>query len=203
VIKEKCCIGTFCHLHPNVILYENTQLKNNVILHSGVVVGSDGFGYVRNKDKIYKFPQMGKVIIEDDVEIGSNCTIDKGSLSDTIIGQSSKIDNLCQIAHNVKIGKNFIMAAQSGIAGSTIIGDNVTVSGQVAITDNIKIGHNVTIGGKSTVIGSVADNAVIWGSPAREIKQTKKQLAVLSWMTKNFSNLSKLIKQKKQNSPAS
>lgn len=196
VIKKNCSLGNFCHLHPRVVLYENTVLKNNVILHSGVVVGSDGFGYVKEKGEIYKFPQLGKVTIEEDVEIGANSTIDKGSLDDTIIGSNTKIDNLCHIAHNVKIGKNVIMAAQCGIAGSTVIEDNVTMSGQIAVTDNVRVGKNVVIGGKSAIIGDIKDNAVVWGNPARPIAQTKKQMAVLSWLTKNFSLLSKAVKVK-------
>jgi UDP-3-O-[3-hydroxymyristoyl] glucosamine N-acyltransferase len=198
VIKKDCKIGQECHLYPNVVLYENTILKNKVILHGGVVAGSDGFGYVRDRGEIYKFPQLGTVVIEDDVEIGANTTIDRGSLGCTVIGEGSKIDNLCHIAHNVKIGKKVIMAAQCGIAGSTVIGDNVTMSGQVAVIDNITIGQNVSIGGQSGVIGDIKENAAIWGSPARGVKQTKKQMAVLSWLSKNFSILSKMIKDKDQ-----
>jgi len=195
VIKKDCIIGASCHLYPRVVLYENIELKNNVILHAGVVVGSDGFGYIKDKNVIHKFPQLGRVIIEENVEIGANSTIDRGSLDDTVIGANSKIDNLCHIAHNVKIGKNFIMAGQSGIAGSSIIGDNVTMSGQVAVTDNVTIGNNVVIGGKSAVIGNIDDNTVVWGNPARPLAQTKRQMAVLSWLTKNFSSLSKIVKE--------
>jgi len=189
VIKKNCEVGSFCHIYPNVTLYENTKLRKNVILHSGVVVGSDGFGYVKDKGKIYKFPQLGKVVIEDDVEIGSNTTIDRGSLSDTVIGAGTKIDNLCQIAHNVKIGKNVLMAAQCGISGSTCIGNDVTMGGQAGIVDNVTIGDNVIIGAKSAVIGNVENGAVIWGIPARPIVQTKRQMAVLSWLTKNFKSI--------------
>ena len=186
VIKKNCEIGSFCRIYPNVTLYENTKLQKNVALHSGVVVGSDGFGYVKDKGKIYKFPQLGRVIIEDDVEIGSNTSIDRGSLSDTVIGAGTKIDNLCQIAHNVRIGKNVLIAAQCGISGSTVIGDNVTMGGQVGIVDNVTIGDNVVIGAASAVIGSIEKDTVIWGVPARPIAQTKRQMAVLSWLTKNF-----------------
>jgi len=191
VIKRNCEIGSFCHIYPNVTLYENTKLQKNVILHSGVVVGSDGFGYVKDKGKIYKFPQLGKVIIEDDVEIGANTAIDKGSLSDTVIGAGTKIDNLCQIAHNVKIGKNCLMAAQCGISGSTVVGDNVNMGGQAGIVDNVIIGDNVMIGAKSAVIGNVKSGMTVWGIPARPIAQTKRQMAVLSWVTKNFKTLSR------------
>jgi UDP-3-O-[3-hydroxymyristoyl] glucosamine N-acyltransferase len=183
-----------CRINPNVVLHENTILKNKVVLHSGVIVGSDGFGYVRDQGNIYKFPQLGTVVIEDGVEIGSNTTIDRGSLGCTVIGAGTKIDNLCHIAHNVKIGKNVIMAAQCGIAGSTVIGDNVTMSGQVAVIDNVTVGQNVSIGGQSGVIGNIEENSAIWGSPARGARQTKKQMAVLSWLTRNFNVLSKMIK---------
>lgn len=194
VIKKNCEINSFCHICPNVTLYENTKLQKNVILHSGVVVGSDGFGYVKDRGKVYKFPQLGRVIIEDDVEIGSNTTIDRGSLSDTVIGAGSKIDNLCQIAHNVKIGKNCLMAAQCGISGSTVIGDNVNMGGQVGIVDNVTVGDNVMIGAKSAVIGNVKSGTTVWGIPARPIAQSKRQMAVLSWMTKNFKKVSRIAK---------
>jgi len=195
VIKKNCEIGSLCHIHPNVTLYENVKLHKNVILHSGVVVGSDGFGYVKEKGKIYKFPQLGRVIIEDDVEIGANTTIDRGSLSDTIVGAGTKIDNLCQIAHNVKLGKNVLMAAQCGISGSTVIGDNVTMGGQVGIKDNVTIGDDVMIGGKSGVIGNLAKGSVVWGFPARPLNQVKKQMAVLSWLAQNFSLVSRSLKK--------
>ena len=197
VIKKNCSIGSRCHFYPNVVLYENMVLKNNIVLHGGVVVGSDGFGYVKDQGQIHKFPQLGRVIIEDNVEIGANTTIDRGSLNDTIIGAGSKIDNLRQIAHNVKLGKNVLMAAQSVIAGSSTIGDNVYMSGQVGIVDNVSVGKNVIIGGQSCVIGDIKDNAVVWGMPARPIAQTKKQMAALAWITKNFSIFSKMIKDKK------
>jgi len=184
-IKKNCEIGSFCRIYPNVTLYDNTKLQKNVTLHSGAVIGSDGFGYVKDKGKIYKFPQLGKVIIEDDVEIGANTTIDRGSLSDTVIGSGTKIDNLCQIAHNVKIGKNGLIAAMCGISGGTIIGDNVTIGGQAGIADNLTIGDDVTIGAASVVIGSIRKGSVIWGYPARAIVQTKRQMAILSRLTKN------------------
>lgn len=195
VIKKNCEIGPSCHIYPNVTLYENTKLKNNVILHSGVVLGADGFGYVKENNKIYKFPQLGRVIVEEDVEIGANTTIDRGSLGDTVIGAGSKIDNLCQIAHNVKIGKNVIMAAQTGVSGSSIIKDNVTMGGQVGIADNLTVGENVMVGAQSGIIGDIKDGQIIWGTPARPAAQAKRQMAVLSWLTKNFKLLSKFLKR--------
>ncbi|MCX5679607.1 MAG: UDP-3-O-(3-hydroxymyristoyl)glucosamine N-acyltransferase [Candidatus Omnitrophica bacterium] len=194
-IKKNCKIGSFCRIYPNVTLYDNTELQKNVTLHSGAVIGSDGFGYVKDKGKIYKFPQLGKVIIEDDVEIGANTTIDRGSLSDTVIGAGSKIDNLCQIAHNVKIGKNGLIAAQCGISGGTIIGDNVTMGGKVGIADNLMIGDDVTMGAASVVIGSIKKGSVVWGYPARSIAHTKRQMAILSRLTKNSRKANSLGKR--------
>jgi len=159
VLKKNSRIGSFCHIYPNVTLYENTKLGVNVILHAGAVIGSDGFGYVKDGGKIYKFPQLGSVIIEDNVEIGANTTVDRGSLSDTVIGAGTKIDNICQIAHNVKIGKNVLIAAQCGISGSTVIGNDVTMGGQAGAADNITIGDNVTVGAGSAIIGDIEKNS--------------------------------------------
>ena len=195
VIKKGSRIGSFSHIYPNVTLYDNTTLGKNVIIHAGAVIGADGFGYVKEGGKIYKFPQLGSVIIEDNVEIGANTTIDGGSLSNTVIGSGTKIDNLCQIAHNVKIGKNVLMASLCGIAGSTVIGNDVTMGGQAGVTDNASVGNNVIIGGGSAVIGDVEDNAVVWGFPARPIAQAKRQIAVLSWLTENFRAISKIVKK--------
>ena len=195
VVKKNCRLGPLCRIYSNVTLYEGTVLGVSVILHSGAVIGSDGFGYVKDKGKIYKFPQTGKVIIEDNVEVGANTTIDRGSMNDTFIGAGTKIDNLCQVAHNVKIGKNCLIAAQSGISGSTVIGDDVTIAGQVGIVDNITIGSNVIIGGGSSVIGPLRDGEVVWGAPARPIAQTKRQMAVLSWLTKRFEAIAKLLRE--------
>jgi len=184
-IKKNCEIDSFCHIYPNVTLYENTKLQKNVTLHSGVVIGSDGFGYVKDKDKIYKFPQLGRVIVENNVEIGSNTTIDRGSLSDTVIGAGTKIDNLCQIAHNVKMGKNCLIAAQCGISGSATLGDNVTMGGQSGIADNLTIGDNVIIAAKTGVIGNLKSGATVLGFPARPIAQAKRQMAILARLSKD------------------
>ena len=194
VVKKNSEIGSFCHIYPNVTLYENIKIRKNVVLHAGAVIGSDGFGYVKDGGKIYKFPQLGSVTIEDNVEIGANTTVDRGSLSDTVIGAGTKIDNICQIAHNVKIGKNVLIAAQCGISGSTVIGNDVTMGGQAGVIDNITIGDNVTIGAKSAVIGDIEKGSVVWGIPARPITQTKRQMAILAWLAKNFKALSRIIK---------
>nr|HPM43763.1 UDP-3-O-(3-hydroxymyristoyl)glucosamine N-acyltransferase [Candidatus Omnitrophota bacterium] len=133
--------------------------------------------------------------IEDEVEIGANTTIDRGSLSDTVIGSGTKIDNLCQIAHNVKLGKNVLIAALTGISGSTVIKDNVTMGGQVGIADNLTIHEDVRIAAKSGIIGDIRKGETIWGVPGRPISQTKRQMAALAWLAKNFHAVSKLIKK--------
>jgi UDP-3-O-[3-hydroxymyristoyl] glucosamine N-acyltransferase len=194
VIKKNCKTGMQCRIFPNVTLYENTIIGNNVILHSGVVIGADGFGYVKEKGTIYKFPQLGNVIIKDNVEIGSNTTIDRGSLGNTVIGENSKIDNLCQIAHNVQIGKNVIIAAAAAIGGSVIIKDDVTMGGEVGIADNVTVGKNVIVGGRSGITYDIEDGSTIWGTPARPATQVKRELVVLSWITKNIKQFKKLIK---------
>ena len=194
VIKKNCRIGYRSRIHPNVTLYAKTIVGKNVTIHSGAVIGSDGFGYVKEKGEIFKFPQLGKVIIEDEVEIGANTTIDRGSLSDTVIGAGTKIDNLCQIAHNVKIGKNVLIAALTGISGSTVIKDNVTMGGQVGIADNLTIHEDVRIAAKSGIIGDIEKGETIC-IPGRLIFQTKRQMAALSWLAKNFQAVSKLIKK--------
>ena len=135
VIGQGAAIGSDTVLHANVHIYPGVRIGNRVVIHAGTVIGADGFGYVFADGRHQKFPQLGRVIIEDDVEIGSNSTIDRGSLGDTIIGQGTKIDNLVQIAHNVRIGRHCVIAAQAGIAGSSTIGDYVVLAGQVGISE--------------------------------------------------------------------
>jgi UDP-3-O-[3-hydroxymyristoyl] glucosamine N-acyltransferase len=159
-------VGDDCVLHANVVIREGCRVGNRVILHPGVVVGSDGFGYAREGNTRVKIPQVGCVKIEDDVEIGANTTIDRATLGQTIIGRGTKIDNLVQIAHNVTIGENSVIAAQAGIAGSTRIGHNVTLAGQVGVVNHIQIGDGATIGPQSGVPRSVAPGAVLSGGIA-------------------------------------
>jgi UDP-3-O-[3-hydroxymyristoyl] glucosamine N-acyltransferase len=159
-------VGEDCVLHANVVVREGCRVGNRVILHAGVVVGSDGFGYAREGNVRVKIPQVGIVKIEDDVEIGANTTIDRATLGQTVIGRGTKIDNLVQIAHNVTIGEDSVIAAQAGIAGSTRIGDNVTLAGQVGVVNHIQIGNGATIGPQSGVAQSVAPGAVLSGGVA-------------------------------------
>jgi len=168
-------IGNNVVLKPNVVIYPGTVIGNNVIIHAGSVVGSDGFGYVNKEGKHYKIPHIGRVVIEDDVEIGANTCIDRAFIGETVIGKGTKIDNLVQIAHNVKIGKNVIIVSQAGIAGSTEIGNNVIIAGQAGIVDHAKIGDNVVIMAKAGVEDrEVPPNKVLLGIPARDALEQKR-----------------------------
>jgi len=165
-VGEGCSIGDDSILHSNVSVYPGMVIGQRVILHSGVVVGSDGFGYAKEGKKNVKIPQVGKVIIEDDVEIGSNTSIDRGALGNTVIQRGVKIDNLAQIAHNVLIGEDSIIVAQVGISGSTKIGSNVTLAGQVGLAGHIHIGDNVQVGAQSGVGQDLPPGQAYSGSPA-------------------------------------
>ena len=170
VIKQNVHIGKNCIIGSNVVI-ENSLLGDNIIIKSGTLIGQTGFGFNFEKKKRIKFPHIGRVIIENDVLIGSFCTIDRGSLTDTVIGEFTAIDNQVQIAHNVKIGNHCMIAAQSGIAGSTIIGNNVKIGGQTGISGHLSIGNNVRIGGKSGVIADIDDNQTVMGYPAKSIRE--------------------------------
>lgn len=168
-------IGSDCVLHPGVVLYPGSRLQNRVILHAGVVIGGDGFGYVFAEGRHQKFPQIGGVTIEDDVEIGSNSTVDRGSLGTTVIGAGTKIDNLVQIAHNVRIGRHTVIAAQTGISGSVEIGDYVVIGGQVGIGDHVRIESRAVIGSGTGILPGkiIHEGSVVWGTPARPLTEIK------------------------------
>jgi UDP-3-O-[3-hydroxymyristoyl] glucosamine N-acyltransferase len=159
-------IGKNCKIDSGARIYDYCIIGDNCVIHSNTVVGGDGFGFQPTPDGFKKIPQLGNVIIEDDVEIGSNCSIDRATIGSTIIGKGTKIDNLIQIAHNVKIGQNNVIAAQAGIAGSTVIGNWNQIGGQVGIVGHIKIGNQVRIQAQSGVSSSVNDKETLYGSPA-------------------------------------
>ena len=162
-LGDRVEVGNDCVLHPNVVVSDGCRLGNKVILHAGVVIGSDGFGYAGSGDQRVKIPQVGIVEVEDNVEIGANTTIDRATLGRTLIGRGAKIDNLVQIAHNVSVGENSVIAAQVGIAGSTKLGKNVTLAGQVGVVNHIEIGDGATIGPQSGVPQSVPAGALLSG----------------------------------------
>lgn len=197
-IGENCSIGEDSILYPNVSVYSGTFIGKRVILHSGVVVGSDGFGYVKEGQRNVKIPQVGKVVIEDDVEIGANTTIDRATLGKTIIRRGVKIDNLVQVAHNVTIGEDSIIVAQVGISGSTKIGKNVTLAGQVGVVGHIEIGDNVMVGAQSGVTHDLPANQGFSGSPALPHREFLRAITVfpkLPEMRKNLIEVEKRLKR--------
>lgn len=167
-------IGQGCLIYPNVTIREKINVGQRVIIHSGTVIGCDGFGFANVKGVNVKIPQIGTVEIGDDVEIGANVTIDRARFDKTVIGEGTKIDNLVQIAHNVRIGKNCIIVSQAGISGSTILEDNVTVAGQAGLVGHITIGKNSIVAAKSGVSNSIPPDSVYWGFPAKPIDEAKK-----------------------------
>jgi UDP-3-O-[3-hydroxymyristoyl] glucosamine N-acyltransferase len=170
-------LGEGCQLYPRVTLYPGARLGNRVVLHAGVVIGSDGFGYVRGPDRQWKFPQLGGVQIDDEVEIGANTTIDRGSLGTTRIEQDVKIDNLVQVAHNVVIGQHAVIAAQTGISGSCVVERDAVLGGQVGVGDHVVIGRGAVCGGGTGILPGkkIRAGQTVWGTPARPLAEFKKQ----------------------------
>ncbi|MGH9607953.1 MAG: UDP-3-O-(3-hydroxymyristoyl)glucosamine N-acyltransferase [Terracidiphilus sp.] len=193
VIGRGVRIGEFCRIYPRAVLYPGTELGNWVVVHSGAVLGADGFGYVRDSTSgaYTKFPQQGTLTIEDDVEIGANSTIDRGALAETRIRRGAKIDNLVHIGHNCDIGEDVILVALTGISGSSTIGKGALLAGQVGIGDHVKVGAGVILGGQAGVFtGATVSNeglkpgTVLWGTPARPLKQVLREQAVLARLAK-------------------
>jgi UDP-3-O-[3-hydroxymyristoyl] glucosamine N-acyltransferase len=178
-IGRGSCIGANCVLHPRVTLYAGTHLSDRVEIHSGAVIGSDGFGYVFGEGRYWKFPQVGKIEIASDVEIGANTTIDRGSLETTDIATGVKIDNLVQIAHNVRIGAHTVIAAQTGISGSSTIGKRVLIGGQVGIADHCTLEDGAVAGAQAGIPTgkTIRAGQIVWGTPARPLYKFKTQYA--------------------------
>jgi UDP-3-O-[3-hydroxymyristoyl] glucosamine N-acyltransferase len=195
-VGDNVRVGKNCTFHPNIFVEDNCTIGDNVILHSGVIIGADGFGYVRDGEKGYvKFPQIGTVIIEDDVEIGANTCVDRGALGETRIGEGTKIDNLVQIAHNVRIGKRVIIAAQTGISGSTVIEDDCVIGGQVGMGDHATVKSGAVIGSQAGVLpGKIVRSGVWWGTPVQPLDEYKRQNA----MVKGLGRLREEIKALKK-----
>src|ERR1700683_615107 len=192
-------IGEKCRLHPRVTLYSGAKLASRVEVHSGAVIGSDGFGYVFGEGRHWKFPQVGTVEIGQDVEIGSNTTIDRGSLGVTRIEAGVKIDNLVQIAHNVFVGARSIVAAQTGISGSSSLGEGVTLAGQVGIADHCKLEDGAIVGAQGGVPSgkTIRKGQTVWGTPARPLTKFKKQYAALARLPDLIQRIEKIEKAKR------
>ena len=197
-IGDNSNIGNNCTLFSGVKIYSETEIGNNCVLHSGVIVGSDGFGFAPNKEGVYnKVPQTGNVIIEDYVDVGSATTIDRATLGSTIIRKGVKLDNQIQIAHNVEIGENTVIAAQCGIAGSSKIGKNCMLGGQVGVSGHITIGDNVKIGAQSGITKNIKSNSTLMGTPAFDFSDFNKSYVYfrkLPNLVKTLHTLEKNIK---------
>ncbi len=195
VVLKNVEIGEDCVLYPNVSIREDCKIGNRVILHNGVVIGSDGFGFAPFNGVYHKIPQIGNVIIEDDVEIGANSTIDRATTGSTIIHRGCKLDNLVQVAHNVKIGEHTAIAAQTGIAGSAEIGKNVIIAGQVGIVGHIKIHDKVIIAAQSGITKSVPEGQVMFGSPALPMQKQKRIEVTMRHLPELMTRIRELEKE--------
>jgi UDP-3-O-[3-hydroxymyristoyl] glucosamine N-acyltransferase len=192
-------IGDNTILYAGVIVYSDNIIGNNCTIHGGVVIGADGFGFAPQQDKNYKkIAQIGNVVIEDDVEIGSNTTIDRATLGSTIIRRGVKLDNLIQVAHNVEIGENTVIAAQVGISGSTKIGKNCMIAGQVGFAGHLVIGDDVKVGAQSGVPGDIPDGATVLGAPAQDISLQKRSLIYFKNLPSLVSRIADLEKKVKK-----
>lgn len=188
-IGKNCIIGKNVKIFPNVSVYDETIIGDGTIIHSGVVIGADGFGFIEDNGEIIKIPQIGNVKIGKNVEIGANTTIDRASFGATVIDDDVKIDNLVQIAHNVKIGKGTIVASQTGIAGSTKIGKYCLIAGQVGFVDHLVIGDFVKIGAQAGVAKDLPDKSEVTGSPARPVKELRKAEAYMMRLEELFKKV--------------
>ncbi len=197
VIGAGVVVGAKCHVYPRAVVYSGTTLDDRVVVHAGAVLGADGFGYVRDaKSGAYtQFPQQGTLHIEDDVEIGANSTVDRGALRETRVGRGTKIDNLVHVGHNCEIGEDVILVALTGISGSSTVGDGAVIAGQVGIGDHAHVGPGVILGGQSGVFnGKTVTNeglrpgTVLFGTPARPLRQVMREQAVLARLAKKTGN---------------
>lgn len=194
-VGENVTIGAETRIYPNVTIYDGIKIGKNVSIHGGTVIGSDGFGYVWDGEKHAKIPQLGTVVIEDNVEIGANVTIDRASLGKTTIKKGAKIDNLVQIAHNVTVGENSIIVSQVGIAGSATIGKNVILAGQTGVRDHVTVGNNVKAGGRTGITKDVPDNMLIMGTPHMPFKEWAKLQGYLNLLPQLFLKIRKFEKK--------
>jgi UDP-3-O-[3-hydroxymyristoyl] glucosamine N-acyltransferase len=192
VIGRASTVGSGCRIFPRAVLYPGTELGDRVVVHAGAVLGADGFGYVRDDEtgEYLQFPQQGKLVIENDVEIGANTTIDRGALEETRIARGAKLDNLVHVGHNVSVGRNAVIAAQTGISGSSSIGNNAILGGQVGIGDHAAVGDGVILGGQAGILPRKkirGSGILFWGTPAQPVKKYLRQLAALARLSRSAS----------------
>jgi UDP-3-O-[3-hydroxymyristoyl] glucosamine N-acyltransferase len=194
-LRADCQLGDDVCLFPNVVLYRQTQLGSRVTIHAGTVIGSEGFGYVLDEGRHRKVLQLGNVVIHDDVEIGANSAIDRGTLGSTVIGAGTKIDNLVHVAHNVVVGRHCLILGQVGFAGSTTLGDYVVVASQSGIADHLKIGNQAMVGAKSGVMRDIPDGGRVLGIPAAPDRQAKRQMIAIQQLPDLLHRMRDLEKQ--------
>ncbi len=197
-IGNNVSIGESTTIHSNCVIYDYVKIGSNCIIHSGAIIGADGFGYVKDEaGEYHQFPQIGSVVIEDNVEIGANTCIDRGALGETRIGEGTKIDNLVQIAHNVSIGKRVVIAAQTGISGSTVIEDDCVIGGQVGMGDHARVMSGAVIGSQAGVLpGKIVRPGVWWGTPIQPLAEYKRQNAHLKSIARIKEDVRELKKKK-------
>jgi UDP-3-O-[3-hydroxymyristoyl] glucosamine N-acyltransferase len=195
VVGEGVVVGDDVTMWPNVVCYPGTVIGSRVVLHAGVVLGSDGFGYVPTRTAHRKIPHVGRCIIGDDVEIGANTTIDRGSVDDTVVGPGTKIDNLVQIAHNCRIGARCLIMAQVGLAGSTRLEDDVILAGQTGLAGHLTVGRGTRIAAQSGVMGDVPPGSTLFGYPARGHRETMRAIAASFRLAKIVDDLEELVKR--------
>jgi len=195
-LGDNVVVGSECVIHPNVVIYDNVTVGDRVILHAGVVIGADGFGYVRDQQSHHKFPQIGTAIIEDDVELGANTCVDRGALGRTRIGRGTKLDNLVHVGHNCDIGERVIIAGQTGISGSVIIEDDCIIGGQVGFGDHIRVQSGAVIGSKAGVLpGKIVRPGVWWGIPIQPLDEYKRLNAHVGRLPRMREELKELIER--------
>jgi UDP-3-O-[3-hydroxymyristoyl] glucosamine N-acyltransferase len=200
VIGANVTVGDDCVLHPNVVLYDGVTIGSRVILHAGVCIGADGFGYVRHELGYQKFPQIGTVVIDDDVEIGAHSCVDRAALGRTRIGRGTKLDNMVHVGHNCDIGEHVVIAAQTGISGSVVIEDEAVIGGQVGFGDHTRVQKGAVIGSKAGILpGKIVRPGVWWGIPVQPLDQYKRMNAYLNRLPERIKKLEEQIAELKRN----
>lgn len=191
-------VGKDCLIHPNVVVGWGCKIGDRVILHGGTVIGSDGFGFVQHEGRHVKIPHVGIVVVEHDVEMGANCTIDRGTYKQTVIGEGSKLDNMVHIAHNVQVGAYSLMAGQSGIAGTTSVGKYFTVGGQGGVAGHLDLPDHITVGPKSIMTRSGDSGEIYYGFPARPMREWRRAIAQFYGLPKLVSRINRLLKNEEE-----
>jgi UDP-3-O-[3-hydroxymyristoyl] glucosamine N-acyltransferase len=194
-IGEGVQLGDDSVIYPNVVIYEGSRIGSRVIINANSAIGADGFGYATHEGVHYKIPQVGGVVIEDDVEVGSSCSIERGTLGDTAIGQGSKLGDLVTIGHGTRVGPYCLLVAQAGIAGSATLGHHCTIGGQAGVVGHITVGNRVTIGGRAGVVNNIQDDQTVLGAPAIDASQARRAYSLIPHLPKMRQDIRTLLSQ--------